>query len=236
MRSFPPVLLLSGLALAAGPVEIQVVYDNTAAEAGFRADWGFAAVVTANGRRVLFDSGTKPELFMENLKLLQVDPATLESVLISHAHGDHMGGLARLRALNPKLTVHLPERLGAYEIAPGLWSTGIVEGQPPEQALAILTPKGLVLLTGCSHPGVVKMVEAAETQRGVSSLRLLLGGFHMLQQSAAYIHSTLDRLRELRVERLAATHCTGDLAIKMFREAYGARFESAGAGKRIVLE
>ncbi len=230
------MLLASGWAIAAPPVEIRVVYDNTPAQAGLRADWGFAAVVTVNGHRVLFDSGTKPELFMENLKLLEVDPASIECVLISHAHGDHMGGLAPLRALNPQLKVHMPERSGPFEIAPGIWSTGIIEGQPNEQALAIQTPKGLVLLTGCSHPGIVRMVEAAEKQRGAASLRLLLGGFHMLQQNAAQIQTTVQRLQELKVERLMATHCTGDLATKMFKDAFGVRFETAGAGKRIVLE
>lgn len=230
------LMLLPGWALAAQPVEIQVVYDNTAAEAGFRADWGFAAVVNANGHRILFDTGAKPDVFMENLKLLGVDPASIECVLISHAHGDHMGGLAPLRARNPRLTVHMPERGGPFEIAPGLWSTGIFEGEPPEQALAIPTAKGLVMLTGCSHPGIVKMVQAAEKQRGASSLRLLLGGFHMLQQDAGQIRSAVASFQELKVERLMATHCTGDLPVKLFKETFGARFETAGAGKRIVLE
>jgi 7,8-dihydropterin-6-yl-methyl-4-(beta-D-ribofuranosyl)aminobenzene 5'-phosphate synthase len=173
---------------------------------------------------------------MENLRLAEVDPATIECVLLSHAHSDHMGGLAPLRARNPRLTVHMPERSGPFEIAPGLWSTGIIEGQPNEQALAIQTPRGLVLLTGCSHPGIVRMVEAAEKQRGAPSLRLLLGGFHMLQQNEAQIQATVQRLQELKVERLMATHCTGDLATKMFKNAFGTRFETAGAGKRIVLE
>lgn len=224
------------LALAAPPVEIRVIYDNTSAQEGIGADWGFAAVVSAGGRRVLFDTGTKPGLFMENLKLLEVDPASLECVVISHKHGDHMGGLAPLRALNPRLAVHLPEREGPFQVAPGIWSTGLIDGQPPEQALAVETPKGLVLLTGCSHPGIVKIVEAAEKQRGVTSLRLLLGGFHMLDQNAARISATVARLQQLKVERIMPTHCTGDLATKMFREAFGARFETAGAGKRILIE
>lgn len=224
------------LALAAPPVEIRVIYDNTSAREGIRPDWGFAAVVTAGGRRVLFDTGAKPDLFMENLKLLEVDPASLECVVISHKHGDHMGGLAPLRVRTPNLTIHLPERAGPFEVAPGIWSTGLIDGQPPEQALAVETPKGLVLLTGCSHPGIVKIVEAAEKQRRVSSLRLLLGGFHMLNQNAAQISATVARLQELKVERLMPAHCTGDLATSMFREAFGARFETAGAGKRILIE
>jgi 7,8-dihydropterin-6-yl-methyl-4-(beta-D-ribofuranosyl)aminobenzene 5'-phosphate synthase len=224
------------LALAAPPVEIRVIYDNTSAREGVRSDWGFAAVVSAGGRRVLFDAGANPDLFMENLKLLDVDPASLGSVVISHRHRDHTGGLAPLRVRIPDLPIHMPDRQGAFQVAPGIWSTGVIEGPIPEQALAVETPKGLVLLVGCSHPGIVKIVEVAEKQRGVASLRLLLGGFHMLDQNAGQISTTVARLQQLEVERIMPAHCTGDLAAKMFREAFGARFEIAGAGKRIVLE
>jgi 7,8-dihydropterin-6-yl-methyl-4-(beta-D-ribofuranosyl)aminobenzene 5'-phosphate synthase len=224
------------LALAAPPVEIRVIYDNTSAQAGVRADWGFAAVVFAGSRRVLFDTGRDPDLFMQNLTLLDVDPASIECVVISHEHGDHTGGLKPLRARNPGLVVYMPERPDPFQVAPGIWSTGLIAGQPSEQALVVETPKGLALLVGCSHPGIVKIVEVAEKQRGVASLGLLLGGFHMLNQNAAQISATIARLQELKVERIMPAHCTGDLAIKMFREAFGARAEAAGAGKRIVIE
>lgn len=232
------LLLLMAVALAApqtGPLEIRILYDNVEAEPGLASDWGFAALVTLEGRRVLFDTGAKPDLFMENLKKLNVDPASIEHVVISHAHGDHTGGLERLTPLNARMVVHGPKSRGAFEVVPGVYSTGLVEGPVFEQALVIETSKGLVILTGCSHPGVVQIVEAARQQRGKDSVRLLLGGFHMLQQSAAEIQATISALQRLNVAVAVPTHCSGELAIKLFRETFGPG-PGAGVGRRIVLE
>lgn len=226
------------LLLAAGPpLEIRIVYDNTSVQAGLQPDWGFAALVTLDGRRVLFDTGTKADLFIENLRRLEIDPGAIEHLVISHNHADHTGGIARLSAQNPRIKVHLPEaRSGPFEVVPGVYSTGPIEGQAREQALVIETPKGLVLLTGCSHPGVVKMVEAAEKQRGKNSVRLLVGGFHMLQQGREQINATIVRLKQLNVASAIPTHCSGELTIKLFREAFGTGPDAVGAGKRIVLD
>jgi len=233
------IALLLCLAAPAAPqsrqTEILILYDNTVAQPGLAADWGFAALLTHQGRRVLLDTGTKADVFMDNLKRLDVDPASIEQVVISHAHGDHTGGLDALMARNPRLVVHQPKKEGAFQIVPGVYSTGILAGPVTEQALVIDTPKGLVILTGCSHPGVVKIVEAARQQRGKDSVRLLLGGFHMLQQSAEQIQATISDLKRLNVAMAVATHCSGDLTINLFREAFG-EGPGAGVGRRIVLD
>jgi 7,8-dihydropterin-6-yl-methyl-4-(beta-D-ribofuranosyl)aminobenzene 5'-phosphate synthase len=218
-----------------GQTEILILYDNTVAQSGLTADWGFAALVTHQGRRVLLDTGAKADVFIDNLRKLKVDPASIEHVVISHAHQDHTGGLERLAPLNPRLVVHGPAGPGAFEVVPGVFSTGLVEGQVFEQALVVDTPKGLVILTGCSHPGVVRMVEAARQQRGKDSVRLLLGGFHMLQQSAEQIQATIAELKRLNVAMAVPMHCSGDLTMKLFREAFGAG-PGAGVGRRIVLD
>ncbi len=234
----PSALFLLAVALAApqsGPLEIQILYDNTAAQAGLAPDWGFAALVTYGGHRILFDTGTKPDLFMGNLKKLGIDPSSIEQVVLSHAHADHTGGLAGLAALKPGLVVHGPGKAGAFQVAPGIYSTGIIQAHVAEQALVIETPKGLVILTGCSHPGVVRMVETAVEQRGDQPVRLVLGGFHMLEQKADEINAAITRLKGLKVAEAVPTHCSGELAIKLFREAFGPG-PGAGAGRRIVLE
>jgi 7,8-dihydropterin-6-yl-methyl-4-(beta-D-ribofuranosyl)aminobenzene 5'-phosphate synthase len=130
---------------------------------------------------------------------------------------------------------HEPKKAGAFEVVPGVYSTGIIAGVVVEQALVVDTPKGLVVLTGCSHPGIVKMVEAAVKQRGARPVRLVLGGFHMLQQSPDQIKETIAALKRLNVAMAVATHCSGDLAVKMFREAFG-QGPGAGVGRRIVLD
>jgi len=247
-------LLLAAPLLAAG-LEIRIIYDNTSAREDMKEDWGFAAVVTLDGRRVLFDSGTKPELFLENLKKMDVPPESIQAAVISHEHGDHRNGIYALYPLNPRMRVHFlesfppaafaeavsvglqPRRVnGPEEIVPGIFSTGLVAGSPDEQALVIPTVKGLVVLTGCSHPGVVKMVEAAEHSRGVNNVRLLLGGFHLYQTPEASVAGIVARLQALLVERVVPAHCSGAAAMDAFRKAYGAACEKAGAGRRIELD
>lgn len=251
------LLMLAGLAVSvsAAELEIQVVYDNTSAKAGMEGDWGFAAVVTLRGRRVLFDSGTKPELFLANLRKLRIDPGSITHAIISHQHGDHINGIYRLFPLNPSMEVYFldnfpdeafeqaeavgmkPRRVrGQVEIMPGIYSTGMVDGRVPEQALVVETSKGLVMLVGCSHPGVVKLVETAQRQRGADTVRLVLGGYHMSQQTESAIRAQVARLKELNVVSVVPAHCTGDLAQKLFREAYGEEYDTGGAGKRVVLE
>jgi 7,8-dihydropterin-6-yl-methyl-4-(beta-D-ribofuranosyl)aminobenzene 5'-phosphate synthase len=241
-------------AAAAQPLAIRILYDNTSARPDLSADWGFAALVTFHGQRVLLDSGTKPDLFLDNLQKLQIDPASIQQAIISHEHRDHRGGMYRLYPLNPAMRVYFldafpreayreaqaigmrPERVtGPFDLMPGMHSTGMIAGNPPEQSLAIDTPEGIVLLTGCCHPGVVKIVETVEKQRGANAIRLLIGGFHIYQKSAQQIDATIAQLQRLHVQRVVPAHCTGDLAKQHFQKAYGASFDTAGAGKRIVL-
>ena len=257
MRPLILILALCAAAFAAGPdsLEIRVLYDNTSTRPDTQADWGFAALVTFRGERLLFDSGTKPDLLLSNMKTLGLDPAAIGQAIISHAHADHLNGIFKVFPLNRSMKVHFldafpnnvfdladrigmkPRRItGPEAIAPGVFTTGPVDGTPVEQALVIETAKGLVVITGCSHPGVVKLVEAAENQRNAKSVRFLLGGFHMLQQPESEIVRTVDRLRALGVASVAPTHCTGDAPIRAFEKAYGPRFSTAGVGRRIVLD
>ncbi len=250
------------LALAIGPVanlpaappepelEIRVIYDNTSARPDVQADWGFAAAVTFRGRRVLFDSGTKPELFLTNLEKMEVDPSSITQAVISHQHPDHRNGIYKLFPRHPSIRIHFlkafyekaydeatavgmtPNRVtGPFEVEPGVHSTGMIPGDPPEQSLVVETSKGIVLLVGCGHPGVVNIVETVQAQRGKDSIRLLLGGFHMLRQSEDEINSQIAKLKQLNVRRVMPAHCSGDLAKRLFQEAYGENFETLGAGK-----
>ncbi len=229
-------LLLCSAVWSAGPLEIKVLYDNTVAHPAFEKGWGFAAFVTIGEQRLLFDAGADPKIFMHNFEAAKIDAASFEHVMISHRHGDHTGGLAPLQQLNPKLKLMWPDPPEAFEVLPGFHSTGTLAGPAAEQALAIDTPQGLVVITGCSHPGVVKMVEAALNTRKARRVRFLIGGFHMLQHTPEQIAETIAALKKLNVQRIAATHCTGERAIAMFREVFGADFEPAGAGKVIVLK
>ena len=241
--------------VAAAAVEIRIVYDNNAADPAMRADWGFASVVDFRESRILFDAGADGPLLLRNLAVAGIDPASITHTVISHRHADHRNGLFTLALKNRTMKVYFldtfpaelyelaaavalsPVRVkGPVEITPGAYSTGMVEGDPEEQALVLETSGGLVILTGCSHPGVVRLVEMAREQRGVQVVRLLLGGFHMYRQGEEAIREQIVRLQELGVEQVAPAHCTGERARQLFSRAFGAGCLAAGAGRRIVLE
>jgi 7,8-dihydropterin-6-yl-methyl-4-(beta-D-ribofuranosyl)aminobenzene 5'-phosphate synthase len=239
--------------VAAGPLRITVLYDNTAARPDCRADWGFACLVEGTEKTILFDTGTKADVFAANVGALGVDLSRVDALVISHPHGDHTGGIPVALKARSGLPVFLPfgapptlaETLrsagasvvvpeGPADIGRDALVTGPVGGRVPEQALIVRRHEGLVVLTGCSHPGIVAIVEKAKQVAGGKVLAVL-GGFHLLEHSDEAIAGIVSRFQELGVEKVGATHCTGEKAIAAFRKVYGARFVEMGAGRVVEL-
>ncbi len=238
-----------------GPeLEVRILFDNTSARKDLQRSWGFSALVDFRGHRLLFDAGSDPILLLEHMKKMRIDPKSIKQAVISHHHGDHRRGIYWVFEKNPAMKVHFldsfseeafreaaavkmkPNRVkGPFEVAPGTFSTGPVKGLPEEQALVIETSRGLVMLVGCSHPGVVKMVETAQRQRKKKALYLLLGGLHMLRHSPQDVRKTIHRLLELKVATVIPAHCSGEQTVELFRSTYGQHL-TAGAGRWIVLD
>ncbi len=72
-------------------------------------DWGYAALVEYGGKRILFDTGNNPEVFAQNVKAKGIDLTKLDFVVMSHRHGDHMGGLSYLLKVNPTVKIYAPK-------------------------------------------------------------------------------------------------------------------------------
>ena len=250
---FAAGVLCGGPAVAAGPLRITVLYDNTAHRQDCSADWGFACLIEGTEKTILFDTGTKADVFAANVGALRVDLSHVDALVISHPHGDHTGGIPVALKARPGLSVLLPfgspsalaESLrsdGASVLAPegpadvgrDALVTGPAGGRVPEQALVVRRPEGLVVVTGCSHPGIVAIVEKARTVAG-GKVVAVLGGFHLLDHSDEAVAGIVTRFQELGVEKVGATHCTGEKAIEAFRKAYGARFVEMGAGRVVEL-
>ena len=185
-------------------------------------EWGFAALVEADGKKILFDTGARPNTVLQNAKELKLDLSDIQDVVLSHFHCEHTTGLMPLRREfsknNPRALsrVHVGkgiflERRGALdnpmiaakkqyeatgsvfiehdkpaEILPGVWLTGPVprvypeknyprgvevakaggwaeDDVPDDQSLVFNTPRGLVLLTGCGHAGLINRCATPES-------------------------------------------------------------------------
>ena len=254
MRAMETAQIKSEIAITGTQiVTITVVYDNNPYDARLTSAWGFSALVENHGYTVLFDTGGDGQILVQNMRTLGIDPTHLDAVVLSHAHDDHTGGLIPLLNAGAKPTVYLlasfpssfKHRVGQYtlisevstrqSIAEGIWTAGEVEGEIPEQALVIQTGGGLVVISGCAHPGIVTMVKQAQDTVNAPIL-LVLGGFHLVDKSPAAIEAIVSAFKQMGVQQVAPCHCTGETAIARFSAVYGDSFIKAGVGRVIRLE
>ena len=227
------ISLASGSVLATeqAGITIRVLYDNYAHDEGLQTDWGFSCLITGTEKPILFDTGAKGDVLLQNMAKMNVSPDAAEVAVISHNHGDHTGGLLSVLEKNGKMTVYLPpscpetmvrqvESLGAkvvtvtkpVEICRGVFVIGPTGDKIVEQALAVDTGKGLVIITGCSHPGVIEIAKRAKEQLG-RDVYMICGGMHLLEMSEAQISEVVAELKSLGVQKIGPTHCTGEKAI-----------------------
>ena len=233
-----------------GPITLTILYDNNIFDARLTTDGGFAALIETGEANLLFDTGAGGLTLMDNLGILGIDPARIDSVILSHNHTDHTGGLNAILATNDHLTVfvpqsfptsfktrvgrvaHLIEVSGPIEVADRVHTTGELGTTIVEQALVVETSRGSIVITGCAHPGLVEIVKQAKSGGDVY---LVAGGFHLLDKNPDQIATAVGKLKQLGVQKIAPSHCTGDKAISMFREAFGQDYIQAGAGVVIAV-
>jgi 7,8-dihydropterin-6-yl-methyl-4-(beta-D-ribofuranosyl)aminobenzene 5'-phosphate synthase len=234
-------------------VHVTIIYDNYQADARLGTDWGFACLVEYKGNRLLFDAGRKAELYRQNVEVLEINPAEIPSLFISHEHGDHTAGIPWITEINPAVTCYLPSAYAAQlkasnKLPPNskaiaepthlygpYYSTGDSFEAFHEQGLVINAEAGGVLITGCGHPGVVEMVEVAEKELGIEIVAVI-GGLHLLQTPEARLEEIAETLKKMGVRQVCPTHCTGDKAIAFLKEAFGEGYIAGGTGKHIILE
>jgi 7,8-dihydropterin-6-yl-methyl-4-(beta-D-ribofuranosyl)aminobenzene 5'-phosphate synthase len=124
------------------------------------------------------------------------------------------------------------------EIVPGITLIALVSEAPgtrelKELSLAINTPDGLVLVVGCSHPGIDKIVEAAATIN--PKIHLIAGGFHLVAASDEAISKIVATLKDtFKVENIAPGHCTGEPTFTALKQAFGDRYIYGGVGTSLA--
>lgn len=226
---------------------LTVIYDNYRFDERLQTAGGFACLVTRGTSNVLFDTGGDGELLLGNMAILGADPLRLDAIVLSHIHADHTGGLAALLATGVRPFVYVPaafpdsfkdgvraltrlvEVTGPVQIVPGIHSSGSLGDTIVEQALVLDGPHGLVVVTGCAHPGIVEMVRRSREHFG-GPVAWVIGGFHLGGAGESQICRIIEELHRLGVQRVAPCHCSGDAARMLFERVYGPAYAPAGAG------
>ena len=234
-------------------IRIKIIYDNISLKKGLKPAWGFAALINFNGKSILFDAGARSDVLLDNMKAMGISPGLITDVFISHNHWDHAGGLFGFLAKNHKVKIYLPISFsdtyhkeikatkakpirvdGFVQIAKDLYSTGSLGKELKEQALIIDTPKGLVIVTGCAHPGILNIIKS--TKKSLKKpIYAVIGGFHLGSKNVAEVNKIIAEFKGLGVAYAGPCHCTGKKAIKRFKAAYGKNFTLVKAGAGLIF-
>jgi 7,8-dihydropterin-6-yl-methyl-4-(beta-D-ribofuranosyl)aminobenzene 5'-phosphate synthase len=237
--------------LPADEITLTVVYDNNPHSANLRSAWGFSCLIDGAERRILFDTGGDAPVLLSNMDSLNIDPGSIDIVVLSHKHEDHTGGVHELLKANPDVTVFVPESFSSsfikrledagavvvkvkepVEVCEAVYSVGQLGFMIKEQSLALSTDRGIIVITGCAHPGIVSIVERAGEVTGCEVL-LAMGGFHLGRASDDELNEVVAGFKKAGVAYAAPCHCSGDRARQLFGSAYGDRYIELGVGSVI---
>lgn len=237
-------------------MQATIIYDNHSSNPDFLFGWGFSCLID---QRILFDTGEAPEPLIANLKRHGISLGDIDAVVISHEHWDHINGLWELLQRRPGLTVYacpgfsdtfkqqvgqlngtLVETGSPTKLDDTIATTGeipsLYKGDPmPEQALTVKTAQGVSIITGCSHPGILTMIQTARDIHPDATIQLVMGGFHLMNTEPEAILSIASSMKELDIKAVAPTHCSGDTARQIFQKSFGDRYIPVGAGSTVEI-
>lgn len=210
-------------------MQLITIYDNKAKEP-FLADWGLSCLIRGilNGGDILFDTGTDEKILESNASLLKIGKERIEYCFVSHNHYDHTGGLGWLSS---KTKIFYP---GEYHNEIENISTIVLDSPIglTEQSLVIQKENKKVLLVGCSHPGIERIVKEAFNL--VGKMDLVVGGFHLFSEPDETVKNIAEKLKEL-TEKIAPCHCTGDKADEIFKDVFRENYVENFAGNAIEI-
>ncbi|MDK2827093.1 MAG: 7,8-dihydropterin-6-yl-methyl-4-(beta-D-ribofuranosyl)aminobenzene 5-phosphate synthase [Methanolobus sp.] len=223
-------------------MKITIVYDNNAQE-GLKCGWGFSCLIETGTNSILFDTGWDGHLLLENMEKLGIDPQVIDTLVLSHQHWDHIGGVTTFLNINPDVDVFVPSAFSprlkkeitsritkklygvssSQKIYDKIYTTGELEKTGTgikEQSLVLECESGNFVLTGCAHPGLLLILEAASSFGKINGI---IGGLHDSQEYGSF----------KEMELIGAGHCTSHKDV--IRKMYPEKFQKIYAGYSIEL-
>jgi len=229
-------------------VILTTVYDNYSVIPQLQTGWGFSCVAHAGDNKILFDTGANGSTLLSNMEKFNIDPNMIRIVVLSHNHSDHTGGLIEFLIVNRNVRVFIPKSFpdstreiitaanaeyvdvtGPMEICECVHTTGELGDGVIEQSLIFESDYGLLVLTGCAHPGIINILKKAREYLK-KDLLLALGGFHLKDLGEAELFIIAKELKNLGVQMVGPSHCSGDLCRKVFEDEFEDGFIYGGAG------
>jgi len=215
---------------------MQIVFDNYEVCLKCQSLWGFSAYFQEY--KLLFDTGSNGRVLLKNMQKIGVDVAEIEYLFLSHSHWDHIGGVDSIIELNPNITIFAPASLSKFLIRDlkslvkevvicgkkpmhlfgDLYTTGLLGTEMPEQSL-IIDGNRAEVITGCGHYGIDK-ISAVAREFLQKDIYRVSGGFHLLRTEKERILQVIEDLKSMGIVEANATHCSGDMAIKLFSEHF----------------
>ncbi|MBY0462516.1 MAG: MBL fold metallo-hydrolase [Alphaproteobacteria bacterium] len=229
-----------------------IVYDNNDFDHQLKTDWGFGCVIQYDEHCILFDTGAKADVLLENLKAASIDPKSINKIVVSHKHWDHKGGLLEFTEINPDVEVYLPidfpknslkilekrckkvervKKSRAIDSQEKLFLIRTRSVWVKEQSLAVRTSSGVVVVTGCSHSGIHRIVKKAKKITGMDMYGAL-GGFHLFRKAPSKIWKTVNALKAAGIQKVSPCHCTGQEGFRIFKEAFPENYTTSGVGAK----
>ncbi len=235
-------------------MEIKMLFNGAGINEDFFTGWGLSFLID---NRIIFDTGEKGDALLKNINKMKIDVSLVESLVISHDHWDHTGGMLEILGLQKNMNVYacpgfsnefkeevrvnkgvLIDNDSFFEVSKGVYVTGEIQCKykgkaMPEQAIVINSDKGLSVITGCAHPGIVEILELVKRNFTTKKFYAVFGGFHLMSKDGKDLSSIVKSFRKLGVKKAGPTHCSGTDAENIFKKEYGKDFISTKIGERI---
>ena len=224
---------------------IVVLVDNEPGEK-LRSDWGLSIYVETSEWSMLFDADTNPSTLQYNAEKLNLNLEDIDFAVLSHYHYDHAGGFSYIAKVNPNLKLYVPpgpanrlRKIGlnpivvnhnmkitdtSYLIGPLNAGWGLNE----ISFAFYVEEKGLILLVGCSHPGVGKIASELVSFTKINKIYMIIGGYHSSPLKA------IDELAEI-TKYFSPIHCSNESIKRYVKERYSNKYFEARTGTEIEI-